>query len=63
MATDEEIRKAIEADDNATYKVPLSLSVPRTDLDKGKFKYNAFFFFFFFKEFKINYFNEILLII
>ncbi|KAL6631951.1 PIH1-domain-containing protein [Neocallimastix sp. 'constans'] len=35
LATDEEIRKAIEADDNATYKVPLSLSVPRTDLDKA----------------------------
>jgi len=50
LATDEEIRKAIEADDNATYKVPLSLSVPRTDLDKGKFKYNAFFFFFFLKN-------------
>ncbi|ORX84536.1 PIH1-domain-containing protein [Anaeromyces robustus] len=35
IATDEEIRKAIEAEDNTTYKVPLSLSVPRTDLDKA----------------------------
>jgi len=35
IATDEEIRKAIEAEDNSSYKVPLSLSVPRTDLDKA----------------------------
>eukprot|EP00833_Pecoramyces_ruminatium_P009923 jgi/Orpsp1_1/1183955/evm.model.c7180000087376.1 len=35
IATDEEIRKAIEAEDNTKYKVPLSLSTPRTDLDKS----------------------------
>lgn len=35
LATNEEIRKAIEAEDNSTYKVPLSLSSPRTDLDKS----------------------------
>ncbi|ORX58615.1 PIH1-domain-containing protein [Piromyces finnis] len=35
IATDEEIRKAVEAEDNTKYKVPLSLSVPRTDLDKA----------------------------
>jgi len=35
IATDEEIRKALEAEDNTKYKVPLSLSAPRTDLDKS----------------------------
>ncbi|KAG4094815.1 PIH1-domain-containing protein [Neocallimastix lanati (nom. inval.)] len=35
IATDEEIRKAVEAEDNTVYKVPLSLSTPRTDLDKS----------------------------
>ncbi|KAI8815049.1 pre-RNA processing PIH1/Nop17-domain-containing protein [Cladochytrium replicatum] len=34
LATDEEIRTALEAQDNATYKVPLSLSQPREDKDK-----------------------------
>ncbi|KAI9100529.1 pre-RNA processing PIH1/Nop17-domain-containing protein [Phlyctochytrium arcticum] len=35
LASDEEIRRAINAEDNAAYKVPLSLSTPKTDKDKA----------------------------
>ncbi|KND03214.1 uncharacterized protein SPPG_02270 [Spizellomyces punctatus DAOM BR117] len=34
LASDEEIRRAINAEDNAAYKVPLSLSSPKADRDK-----------------------------
>ncbi|KAJ3147116.1 PIH1 domain-containing protein 1 [Geranomyces michiganensis] len=35
LATDEEIRAALNAEDNAAYKVPLSLSSPKADRDKS----------------------------
>ncbi|KAJ3221846.1 PIH1 domain-containing protein 1 [Clydaea vesicula] len=35
LVTDDELRKALHAEDNVTYKVPLSLTGPRADLDKG----------------------------
>lgn len=35
MATDEEIQQALEEQDNSRYRVPLSLSPPREDTDKG----------------------------
>ncbi|RKO94328.1 PIH1 family, partial [Blyttiomyces helicus] len=35
LVSDEELRRALNAEDNATYKVPLSLSPPRPDRDKS----------------------------
>ncbi|KAI8904634.1 PIH1 family [Powellomyces hirtus] len=35
LATNDEIRKALNAEDNAAYKVPLSLSSPKPDRDKS----------------------------
>ena len=37
LVSKEEIIKAIKNDDSSTYKVPLSLSKPRSDIAKGNF--------------------------
>ena len=34
---DEDIRRAIHSEDNSSYKVPLSLSSPKTDVDRGRY--------------------------
>ena len=35
LVSKEEIQKALMAEDNTTYKVPMSLTPPRSDVDKG----------------------------